>query len=538
MALAESLRAPSLIIAILFTALGCKTTGKGQALAINESPASATGPDLCLAVRGNGELIWGHFGGIARILETEGLIKGIAGGSSASISSFLYESIMTNPELRRGCTAGDCTDAEVGQRAAFLIKSIYYWLQISGSTDEGAALAHVWTLKNRLGDFDVSQLSAENIELVKTGLRSLYELLASATVRELVNKEFLSFVFDEALLKDGTKNGIANLRFRASEAKKSIQQFGTFDASSPAIFVRPGIIDFRAVGRLIGNIGDFYAGYAPGTRRLWQPLFQECTKIALEKQPWEFDGSECKARFDSLVAAYMNSRSAISLHRVDEAIGRHLPVAVTTATLVHGLDRFEFTKADYYGQRPMVLNLTADDFRFGYAGPSPWFAQISAGVKGMVDLRSQKYLYLGEMAWGDMLAISPAEPGLSNAQPFKAASDYVSFGGWSDLSPVNILAAGQCQKIIYLTRQGPDSKFAQAIAGQLGFSKLLDALFSTEDSASSLSIALKRADLVYCTNWDAQEGFSLPAIQKLMQNTYSESRMWRQDRADAPVGCH
>jgi len=538
MALAKSLRTPCLIIALIFTGMGCKTTAKDQALAIKASPAHAMGPDLCLAVRGNGELIWGHFGGIARILETEGLIKGIAGGSSASISSFLYESILTNPQLRRGCAEGDCPDAEVAQRAAFLIKSIYYWLQISGSTTEGAALAHVWTLKNQLGDFDVNQLSADKIEQVKTGLSSLYDLLKSSTARNLVNRDFLSFVFDEALFKDGTANGIAKLRFRASEAKKSIEQFGTFDASTPAIFVRPGIIDFRTVGHLIGNIGDFYAGYAPGTQSLWQPLFQECTKNALEKLPWELEGSECKARFDAMIAAYLNSRNAITLHRVDEVIGRHLPVAVTTATLVTGLDRFDLAKADYYGQRTMVLNLTADDFRFGYAGPSPWFAEISAGIKGMVDLRSQKYMYLGEMAWSDMLAISPAEPGLSNAQHFKVAADYYSFGGWSDLSPVNILAAGQCQKIIYLTRQGPDSKFAQAIAGQLGFGKMLNALFSTEDKTSSLSIALKRADLVYCTNWDTQEGFSVPAIQKLMQNTYNESRMWRQDRANAPVGCH
>ena len=53
----------------------------------------------CLALPGNGPLIAAHFGALARLTELHGVFNAGAGGGSASITLFLYESMLANPAV-------------------------------------------------------------------------------------------------------------------------------------------------------------------------------------------------------------------------------------------------------------------------------------------------------------------------------------------------------------------------------------------------------------------------------------------------------
>src|SRR5690349_6860427 len=94
----------------------------------------ADGPHLCVALRGNGNYIITHFASLARLIENYGIIDGMAGGSSSTITMFTYESILKNPTLR---TCGDqaCSAEETAARAALLLKSLREYGQTVGSTD-------------------------------------------------------------------------------------------------------------------------------------------------------------------------------------------------------------------------------------------------------------------------------------------------------------------------------------------------------------------------------------------------------------------
>ncbi len=84
---------------------------------------TASAGDYCLAVRGNGELAPAHWGGFAKLVERMGLPKAMSGGSSGSVSLFLFDSISLNPIL------GD-KDSETGrQRASLLVKSLESYLE-------------------------------------------------------------------------------------------------------------------------------------------------------------------------------------------------------------------------------------------------------------------------------------------------------------------------------------------------------------------------------------------------------------------------
>ena len=89
-----------LFFLMALTSTSCKnkkqepiTTLKSETVSLNESPK------FCAAMRGNGTHVISHFGSLARIVEDYGVIDGMAGGSSGSISSFFYESILLNPTV-------------------------------------------------------------------------------------------------------------------------------------------------------------------------------------------------------------------------------------------------------------------------------------------------------------------------------------------------------------------------------------------------------------------------------------------------------
>ncbi len=527
------------LLIMAFALPSCKHTEQTKLSSAEQSPTPSfelgptSQPKLCAAVRGNGPLIWGHFGALARILETEGLVDGIAGGSSGSITSFLYESVLANPEIYQSCATGSCSRNEVAHRAAFLIKTFPFWLNAVGQSKEGQAVAHIFTVAKELKSFDVSKLDATLEADIRQALTGLYTLLSSSTARSLINKEFLSFILPLST------DSLSLLKFRAAEAKKELQSFGKFEATSPDILLRPGLIDFRGVAEAIGRMADFYAGYAPSLQGEWSKIFATCTESSLQKTPWDIVSTPCGEKFRNAIALYFSRIQEVRQHRVNDTVGAKIPALASTATLVANQDLLDAAKETYRAGKGAALSLPLESVVFGYASSSIKVQQIKAGIVSYPDERSQRFLALGPMTWGDILAISPAEPGLAEALPFQDASgqSYSSFGGWSDLSPVMVMQSLGCERVIFVTRQGADSKFASGVAELVGLGPVKDDLFSLSNPESSFSQALNRSDMVYCTNWDAYNGLSEADIQRLFLHAYQDGKIFRGDRAGAPLGC-
>ena len=127
------------------------------------------------------------------------------------------------------------------------------------------------------------------------------------------------------------------------------------------------------------------------------------------------------------------------------------------------------------------------------------------------DEKTNRFRAIDNVTWADVLRYSPAEPGLSRA--LVLPDGRVSAGGWSDLHPVQSLKNMGCDKVIYLTRQGEESRFARGVSQLLGMQPDDDtALFDLSQTNSGFSQALDLADGVWCTNWDQQEQLNFDAF--------------------------
>lgn len=522
-------------------ATSCKNEQRPSAAKQEYQVANADTPKLCTAVRGNGQLIWAHFGALARILETEGPISGFAGGSSASITAFLLESILKNPGLAQKCRDKPCSEVEMARRAAFLLKSIYYWLDVAKDSKEVKALNHLATVRKELQGFDLRRLDGDDVKALQAGLDSLGDLLGSPSLKKLINPAFVHFILDPELKNLAPGTALATLKFRAEQAKAAITSLGKFEAKDVSIFLRPGLIDFAGVAELIGVIADFYAGNAmQGSLADFAELLASCADVSVGKLPWELEGHACHQRTRDMIRGYLAGREASrQAFRLDEKVGQNLSAMVTTAALVRGHEQLEMAKTDYAHGRTVTWPLTGQDFRFAYAGSEAMLSRVAQHIGSYPDRRSQNFLGLGPMTWRTALATSPAEPGLAEVPKFQAASgeSYYSFGGWSDLSPVQVLKAAGCERVIFVTRRGADSVFATQVAALAGFASEAEQLFALESPTSSFSVALRSADAVLCSDWDSHDGFQEEGIRALIQDTYVDSPMLHGDRSSAPIGC-
>jgi hypothetical protein len=79
---------------------------------------------MCVGIRGNGPRLWAHFPALARTVEAFGPVSGIAGGSSATITGFLLESIQCNPLILNCGESGCCSGTEQRARISLLLKSV------------------------------------------------------------------------------------------------------------------------------------------------------------------------------------------------------------------------------------------------------------------------------------------------------------------------------------------------------------------------------------------------------------------------------
>ncbi len=476
------------------------------------------GPSLCVGVRGNGERITSHFASLARIAEHYGLFDGIAGGSSASITSFLVESVQMNPFVR--CEG--CTPYEQGRRAAVLFKSLHGYFGILAESGEGQAIQTLIALAGQIQEEDIATLLTDQPSEGVTALRTLLE---SDEVAPLINPEVIG------LLRDSP-----DPVYHARDIVGALQNAANFNAADPTIFVRPGVISFETFARRIGRIGSFFAAYEPVDRAAMEHFLNECgdTRGMLWREiavmPTSGDAT-CGQLFASLVSDYRAALLADEgayASRIDERVGEHLPALITTGVLQgDAADQWRAARASYLGAEENIdWSIDFADVRFGYFGQADDLARVEENVHGYDDLRTQQRISLGALTWAQILAMSPAEPGLSRGIALPDG-EMISVGGWSDLQPVQALRNLGCDKVIYVTRRGGPSGFFMGITQLLGGSDADRAALVDLASDSAFTTALRDASGVWCTDWDTPPATDLEAMYSDGYNApFQSSAVW------------
>ena len=534
---------PCLASLSLALSAGCVTSGRHEGRpigALTEVTPLADPPHLCAAIRGNGELVMAHFASLGALVEKLGVFDGLAGGSSASVTIFLYESILRNPAIAdcRGegaDVAKACAAPARAARVSLLLKSLPEYLEVLGETQEAKAIfgaSKFLSVAQEKGIFPL--LFSESETKVLAGIGDLRAVLNSPEIGDLLNPELRDMV---------SPTGVLFRTYRAREAFASLSAIGQLSGEDKKVFFRPGPIHFQELARKLGRLGNFLAGYPiAGEPRDADPhrdlrgYLDRCTPLA-QGVDWfslkEKDAT-CAQEIHGLMARYrarLLGAEDRTYSRTQDPVGGYVHALVATSVL-----EAPATKRFAEGFRRFMENDGFEGFEFkvypelkyGYWGGAPDLTRLMANPKAYADLRTRKRRALPPAAWETVLALSPAEPGLSRVRPIEG-TELSSAGGWPDLSPVLALKNIGCEKVVYVTREGEDSPFGQSIARTLGATDAEQgALYNLKNSQSSFATSLREADAVWCTNWD---GYSAKRIPELVKNAHRAPLISKTDKA-------
>jgi hypothetical protein len=507
--------------------------------------ASAPVP-YCAGIRGNGQLAPAHWAALARLVEENGLPQAMAGGSSGSVTMFFVDSLAGNPAMQ--------AEADQGKRSkmfALLLKSMPQFIETMGQSEKVASA------------FELSKELAGSSSPVKDALNSILSgsgPLKATDVEQMYGK--FAILANPEMARDLERNEA----FFRTEAQQAAAVFGKFDVvSDEHIFFRPGLVDFKSFAIVLGQIADFYAGNSdPAIQSRLAAFADSCAESAYRKQ-WTDVDPTCRQTFEQLVADYLEAGNFQNV-AVFLPAGVNVPAFPATGLLVgSGVKRYNDMKAAYnQGQNRAYGSFSVDfdsELGFGYWGSSENLGRVNEGLqkfRDQGDLKSQKFLPLGEASWFEVLSVSPAEPGLANFQKIPTGTsreqvlaelqngvnkrwntvsyrkDIISAGGWSDLNPTMVLKAAGCENVAFVTRVGGEAKFAQQVfirltgeTSQVPFWKDFDdnfdpghavegtpaantpwnKLYNVGNPASSFQRALRETSAVYCTNWNDYDLF-------------------------------
>ena len=463
-------------------------------------------PRLCAAVRGNGHYIVTHFASLARIVEHYGVVDGIAGGSSGSLTTFVYDSVLANPAVASCGGAKECGDAARAARVSLALKSIEGYGLAVASSEEGVAIGNLVGVAAKLKqEVDARGIAALASTDTASAAAQLREVLEIPEVRSLVNPEVLAMLGDAE-----------HLEYNVKEIHTSIATLGAFSVDDNRLFFRPGVLSWDALALLFGRVADFYAGYgADGdAQAAW---LDACAEASVGKEWAEAaalpmpSGGTCGEAFGKLASDYRAAARASgeAPRRLGETIGAPsaLRKVVSTSVLEGGaVASYEKARAAYlsgaHAAGDVPFDVAFDDIKFGYWGARADLAALAADGAGFGDLKTKKMTLLGDATWKEILTASPAEPGLSRF--VELPDGRISAGGWSDLAPTLVLKNMGCERVVYVTREGDESGFATKIAKHLGMSEAeWQKLYDLGDAQSSYNVSLESADAVWCTSWNS-----------------------------------
>ena len=546
---------------------------------------SLAATNYCAAIRGNGELMPSHWGAMGHIVENWGMPKAMAGGSSASITIFLVESIAANKLLL------ELADGDEGKLRAYqslLIKSMQGYAEFLASQkeiQEVQSLIQSRKFLEILNPLKAMSATSTSLEDMSQQIQRVlgYKSVLASTLGQLadkygiiINREFLGLIrraidsINKLSLVKGdpleSQKIMSFLQFNLNEIRDAVILFGNFNAWTDShLFFRPGIVDFKGLSQLLNRMANFFAGYGfdQNDKANLLTFLESCGELSVGR-PWlgvdglnSTDNNLCQGLFVKTLSEY---REKLKSHnwkfegnsRLDESVGKHLSGFISTS-VVQGksVKRFQELHKKYFEGLGFEMAQEIENFKvsfekelfFGYWGRASSLTHVSHNltskdgfsVNGLhynysKDLKSQKFLSLGESPWSVALALSPAEPGLARIQFFPDNSNYLSAGGWSDLHPTLVLRAHGCENVIYVTRRDGESLFAQGsihrltdiqgvpadklssvdkgkyynnIGDEYELSSEWSRLYNIAHPNSSYMLSVREADGVYCTNWNS-----------------------------------
>lgn len=537
----------------------------------------------CAAIRGNGELVPAHWGALAKIVEHKGLPERMAGGSSATISMMFLDAISRNTQLS--------SDEDLKKlEESLLLKTVMAHLEYLWQEDSKAPkiMGLIQSIKSEkfLGKLKNAIKLATNAQDFVHLLGDYGAILNPALIQEL-HRDF---------------------SFGKTQLIEAITKIGKFDARNDmALFYREGLVDFKFIALMLGKVADYYAGFGEVSANAYQKSFlNNCAVIAKNKWWDELieEAPYCADLFKKSLNKYYSQKDHAN-KMIFEKIGSGLS-AMPATSIVKGpaIARYFSLRKKYQEQRGNNLqdfSVNYDtELSYGYWGENNLLTRVKQNLTNQFpdDLKSQKFMSLGAGSWFEVLSTSPAEPGLSNLLrlpdsekmsrnailskdyfkkllgfipthratqwfdevnpqngliPFR--KDLLSAGGWSDLHPTLVLKASGCQEVVYVTRQGGDSVFAQQIFIRLsgdtqnlpfwkdirdnnrkGWTDLSAAgentpwnrLYNLGNAESSYSRSIKAADAIYCTDWDAYDLFS-GQISELQKDAWQAPIFFNQE---------
>lgn len=471
------------------------TAGPAKAVGTPEASTRPTELGWCAGIRGNGPRFFTHFGSLSRATESYGFPSCVAGGSSGSITSFFVESIWAGGYVT-DCDGIECPPGEQRARGALLLKSVT-------ALSEVGALADVFSVIDILGrlfsDFFGTVSDPGVADSFNTSMMRL-----QGDLDDIVNPEF------SALLGQPIT---APIFF--ADVVGALGRAFSFEVENSTVFVRPGLLSFDAIARLLGRAAGFYSAYGTffddARMRDWLVACAEPTVGLTWTQTGSVPGSGAATCRDEFLAIYgdyrTDYRDAGPIYtRLDDPIGTYLPTITTTGVLVgDAVQQWYDARRAYESLQPVVFEPSFDDVRFGYWGQPDDLAVIDAQLQVDFpdDIVTTRFLPLGPQPWREVLTASPAEPGLAAAQ--RLATGGLSVGGWPDPLRIQVLDALGATATVAINRLGGIGSFTQSAASTLGASpEEVAAQFSLDPPFdSSFARSLEVASGVWCSDWDA-----------------------------------
>ena len=460
---------------------------------------------LCHGIRGNGPRIFAHFGAIGQLTEHYGPPHCAAGGSSGSITTYLIESVHANA-LSRRCAGRRCSRADRWARVSLFYKSA------AGLTDAGLG-GEVQTLIGLLNTIQEQGIPGLIQQDPEAGIAALMGVLQD--LGDIVNPEVFALL---AQSPDPV--------FHALDLIQGLRDAVEFKVDSPLVFVRTGVLNFPVLVDLFGRVGSFYAGYgdfydAVGVEAWLGACARPSVGLTWAETaalPAGSGSQTCGEVFTDLVDAYRAAFTAdpAPRNRLDDPIGIDLPVLAVTGVLTgDAIALWEDARAQYFAAQPVDFSPDFADVRFGYFGQWDDLTRVLFGLarKFPADPVTAKYAPLGPATWREILGSSPAEPGFVPAVPL--SSGLLSVGGWADPLRVQVLQALGGRHVVAVNRRGGENPegFTPAVTRLLGASdEELSALYALENPESSFTTALRSAEGVWCSDWDAPDLFDVDGL--------------------------
>lgn len=458
---------------------------------------SSTSKNLCAGIRGNGNRLFAHFGVLAQTAEHYGKLDAVAGGSSGSITAFLAESIQMNPLIYL-CGSRMCQPEEIEARIALQWKS----LQAIPQSGLGLDVTILSEIIERIQTEGVVTLL--DGKTPQAGVDALISILED--VGPLLNREVIQLLLNSP-----------DPVFHARDIISGLDDTLAFRLDNPLVFIRPGILDFKQVARLLGRVGSFYAAYG---RYSWRQASRFLNQCAMRGDGLNWDqvsnlpvgNSTCGQMLINLYDRYRDHFDLErSRSRINDPIGRYLPVLVTTAVLEgDAIAAWHSAREHYLAAQPVDFRVDFSDVGFGYFGQPRVLTQVETHLRDQFDDEaSRRFTRLGSTTWLTALSTSPAEPGLARA--IALSDGRLSVGGWNDPLRVLVLDAMGCQNTVAVNRPGGVGEFEIAAARLLSASDAdIAALTGLRNSSFSLSLA--EAEGVWCADWDSPDSFDLSAL--------------------------